>query len=342
MHASLPPRLLLGARRSSSAALPTAKAASAASPSRCLLFPGQGSQHVGMGRCLAQRYSAARLVFEEVDAALGVSLSRRMFDPATDAANLAATEFAQPAILAHSVAAWRALQHELGGGRAHAFPITAFAAALLGHSLGEYAALVVGESVSLWDAARLVRARGLAMQAACSVPGEQYAMAALARAPASTARPGAPSSPSDRWRDAARSSAGDNNHADASANADFAESIRRVCVDTIASDHELRSRQRVVGAANVNTRAQVVISGHRDAVLTAIERAKAAGLVRRATFLNVSAPFHCSLMRPAADVYVRVFVCCLPILVIFTSFGSTLPHFTRNMFHACQQCGQVV
>jgi malonyl CoA-acyl carrier protein transacylase len=319
MHASLPARLLLGARRSSSAALPTAKAA-AATPSRCLLFPGQGSQHVGMGRCLAHRFAAARLVFEEVDAALGVSLSRRMFDPATDAAHLASTEFAQPAILAHSVAAWRALQHELGGGRAHAFPINAFATALLGHSLGEYSALVVGESVSLWDAARLVRARGLAMQAACSVPGEQYAMAALARAPQSVARPGAPSSPSDRPCNAARNSAGSNNHADADADTDFAESIRRVCVDTIASDHELRSRQRVVGAANVNTRAQVVISGHRDAVLTAIERAKAAGLVRRATFLNVSAPFHCSLMRPAADVYVPSFVLLAHSCHYFTGF----------------------
>ena len=135
--------------------------------SRALLFPGQGAQTIGMGRDLAEAYPAARAVFEEVDDALGESLSGLIWEG--DADTLTLTQNAQPALMATSIAALRALEAE-------GVPVTD-AAFVAGHSLGEYSALTAAGAVSVADAARLLRARGAAMQAA--VPVGVGAMAAI-------------------------------------------------------------------------------------------------------------------------------------------------------------------
>lgn len=136
---------------------------------RAFVFPGQGSQAVGMGAELADAFSAAKLVFEEVDDALGQRLSRLMFEgPAEE---LTLTENAQPAIMAVSIAVLRVLQQEAG------MRLADRAAFVAGHSLGEYAALAAAGSLSLADAARLLKRRGQAMQKA--VPVGQGAMAAV-------------------------------------------------------------------------------------------------------------------------------------------------------------------
>lgn len=134
-----------------------------------LLFPGQGSQAVGMGKALAERFAASRAVFEEVDAALGESLSRLIFEGPE--ADLTRTANAQPALMATSLAAFRAL-------RAHAgFDLARDAAFVAGHSLGEYSALAAADALTVGDAAKLLRLRGRAMQEA--VPVGRGAMAAL-------------------------------------------------------------------------------------------------------------------------------------------------------------------
>lgn len=134
-----------------------------------LMFPGQGSQAVGMGRALAENFAMARQAFDEVDAALGDQLTRTMWEGPPEALTL--TENAQPALLATSIAALRVLESEAGFDFKHE---TAFVA---GHSLGEYSALAAAGSLDLADAARLVRTRGRAMQQA--VPVGVGAMAAL-------------------------------------------------------------------------------------------------------------------------------------------------------------------
>src|SRR5206468_4842593 len=136
---------------------------------RAFVFPGQGSQTPGMGQVLAQSFTAARLLFEEVDDALSQRLSRLMFDgPESD---LMLTENAQPALLANSLAVMRVLEAEAG------FDIARQAAYVAGHSLGEYSALAAAGALSVTDAARLVKRRGQAMQKA--VPVGVGAMAAL-------------------------------------------------------------------------------------------------------------------------------------------------------------------
>jgi [acyl-carrier-protein] S-malonyltransferase len=137
--------------------------------SRAFLFPGQGSQAVGMGRALAERYPAARAVFEAVDAALGEKLSALMFEGPIETLTLTAN--AQPALMAASLAALRALEAEAG------LELARDAAFVAGHSLGEYSALAAAGSLSIADAARLLRLRGEAMQRA--VPAGEGAMAAL-------------------------------------------------------------------------------------------------------------------------------------------------------------------
>lgn len=203
------------------------------------LFPGQGSQSPGMGKDLADNYPVARQVFEEADDALGFSLSRLCFEgPAED---LQLTENTQPAILAVSVAAFRALQSVEA-------PAPAFVA---GHSLGEYSALVAAGVLNLADALRTVRARGRYMQEA--VPVGTGAMAAVMGGELSD--------------------------------------IERLCRE--ASGDELCS------VANINSPNQVVIAGNTAAVDRAIELLK--GVAKRVIKLNVSAPFHCALMKPAQD-----------------------------------------
>lgn len=204
------------------------------------LFPGQGTQDVGMGKAFFEASPAARAVFERADAALGFSISKLCFEGPKE--ELTLTKHTQPAILTVSVAALAALRE------AHpSLPQPAFSA---GHSLGEYSALVASGALSLEDAVKLVHLRGRAMQDA--VPEGQGAMAAIL--------------------------GGD------------AESARQLCLDAAQGE--------VLAPANFNAPGQVVISGARGAV----ERATALAADRKlkAIPLNVSAPFHCSLMAPAA------------------------------------------
>ena len=211
--------------------------------SRAFVFPGQGAQTIGMGKALADVYPAARAVFDEVDEALGEKLSALIWDGSQD--DLTLTANAQPALMATSIAALRALEAEgVGIGQA------AFVA---GHSLGEYSALCAAGVLSLSDAARLLRIRGRAMQEA--VPVGVGAMAALL-------------------------------------GLDF----------TAAAEVAAEAAQgQVCQAANDNDPGQVVVSGHREAVERALDIAKTKG-AKRAILLPVSAPFHCALMQPAADV----------------------------------------
>ena len=211
--------------------------------SKSFVFPGQGAQAIGLGKALAEAYPAAQAVFDEVDAALGEKLSDLIWEG--DIETLTLTQNAQPALMATSLAAVKALEAE-------GQPVSG-AACVAGHSLGEYSALAAAGSVSIADTARLLRTRGQAMQAA--VPVGEGAMAALL-------------------------------------GLDFD------AVAAVASD---AAQGEVCTAANDNDPAQVVVSGHKGAVERAIEIAKSKG-ARRAVLLPVSAPFHCVLMQPAADV----------------------------------------
>ena len=209
------------------------------------MFPGQGSQAVGMGGSLAASHQAARLVFDEVNDALNEDLFKLMQDGPDDAVRM--TRNAQPALFATSMAAVRVLEAELGA------DLHTVGRMVAGHSLGEYAALAASGSLAIADAARLLRQRGDAMQDA--VPVGAGAMAAIL-------------------------------------GADEAQ-ITAILADAAATG--------LVQIANDNAPGQIVVSGAAAAVDASIELAKAAGL-RRAIKLPVSAPFHCDLMAPAADV----------------------------------------
>jgi [acyl-carrier-protein] S-malonyltransferase len=212
--------------------------------SLAFIFPGQGSQAVGMGAELAEAFASAREVFQEVDDALNQKLFALMKEGPE--ADLTLTENAQPALMAVSLAVSRTLEKEFGVGIEKA----AFVA---GHSLGEYAALAAAGAISLSDTARLLKLRGQAMQRA--VPVGQGAMASLIGPKTDVALA----------------------EAAAAAGAEVG-----VCV-----------------VANDNNNGNVVISGDKAGVDRAIEKAKELGA--RAIPLNVSAPFHCPLMQPAAD-----------------------------------------
>ncbi|WP_425229740.1 ACP S-malonyltransferase [Sphingomonas sp.] len=220
---------------------------------RAFIFPGQGSQAVGMGKALADASPHAREVLQEVDEALGQSLSRLM--AAGPAEELTLTENAQPAIMANAIATLRVLEREGGVRLAEKCDYVA------GHSLGEYTALCAAGALDLTTTARLLRTRGQAMQEAA--PVGEGAMAALLGCGLDTARAIAGAA-----RDAIRLEGGG----------------ETVC--TVAND---------------NDPSQVVISGHRAAIERAIPLAKELG-AKRAVLLPVSAPFHCALMQPAADV----------------------------------------
>ena len=210
-----------------------------------LVFPGQGSQAVGMGKALADAFAPAREIFDEVDAALGQSLSGTIWNGPAETLTL--TENAQPALMAVSIAALRVLEQESGLDVARAVAFVA------GHSLGEYSALAAARAISVADAARLLRIRGRAMQKA--VPVGVGAMAALIGLELEDAK-------------------------------------------SVAAE---ASNTGVCATANDNGGGQVVLSGAKAAVERAVELAKARG-VKRAMMLPVSAPFHCPLMQPAADV----------------------------------------
>jgi len=211
---------------------------------RAFIFPGQGSQKVGMGADLAGASAAAREVFEEVDEALSQKLSAIMRDGPED--QLTLTENAQPAIMANAIATLRVLERDFG------VLLAEKGACVAGHSLGEYSALCAVGAFSLADTARLLKLRGQAMQAA--VPVGQGAMAALLGAD----------------------------------------------IDKASALAAAAAQGEVCEVANDNDPTQVVISGHRGAIERAIELTKDHG-IKRGILLPVSAPFHCSLMQPAAD-----------------------------------------
>ena len=208
-----------------------------------LVFPGQGSQAVGMGRALHDASADARAVFEEVDEALGEALSETIFEGPDDALTMTAN--AQPALMAVSLAAIRAMEAE-------GFQVTR-ASYVAGHSLGEYSALAAAKALSIADTARLLRIRGEAMQAA--VPVGQGAMAAII-------------------------------------------GLDQPAVEAACETASTESEK--VQIANDNGGGQLVISGHAPAVERAMESCKEAG-AKRALPLPVSAPFHSTLMQPAAD-----------------------------------------
>jgi len=213
---------------------------------RAFVFPGQGAQTIGMGKALADAYPAAKAVFDEVDEALRQDLSSLIWEGDIDELTLTAN--AQPALMATSMAAMRALEAE--GVTIEAVSFVA------GHSLGEYSALAAAGAITLADTARLLRARGTAMQEA--VPVGVGAMAAIL-------------------------------------GLDF-EAVNDVAREAAQGE--------VCQAANDNDPAQVVVSGHKAAVERAVKIATDRG-AKRALLLPVSAPFHCSLMQPAAEVMAR-------------------------------------
>ena len=208
------------------------------------VFPGQGSQSVGMGKDLFDQFATARDVFAEIDAALGQKLSALMFDGPED--QLTLTENAQPAIMAVSTAVARVLEKDFGINCAQAMYVA-------GHSLGEYSAHAAAGTFSLADTARLLKLRGQAMQRA--VPVGLGSMAVLIGAKTDLA---------------------------------LAEEACKA-----------GSAAGVVVVANDNNAGQIVISGEKAAVDLAVEKAKELGA--KAMPLNVSAPFHCPLMAPAAE-----------------------------------------
>ena len=254
-----------------------------------LLFPGQGSQTVGMGRNFYDNYPAARAVFDEADEALGFALSKLIFEGPEDQLKL--TEHTQPAILTVSVAAWRALAPELESRGLS----PAFAA---GHSLGEYSAHVAACTFSFADAVRTVRLRGQYMQQA--VPAGEGAMAAILGLDA------------ERINDICAKVSDELTQAPPQNPADPAQQAF-AAVDAVADPNnsistpvEAASRvSAVVSPANLNSPDQTVISGTVAAVTLAAERCKEAG-AKRAKMLAVSAPFHCALMQPAQEEVARV------------------------------------
>ncbi len=210
------------------------------------VFPGQGSQAVGMGQDLSEAFPEAKEVFQEVDEALKQNLSTLMFEgPDSD---LVLTENAQPALMAVSLAVIRVLEKQGN------VSIRNTARYVAGHSLGEYSALAAAGSLSVETTARLLKTRGKAMQEA--VPVGEGAMAALI-----------------------------------GLDLDVAQEVAA----------EAAADGQVCAAANDNAPGQVVVSGHAAAVERAVELAKDKG-AKRAVLLSVSAPFHCALMQPAADV----------------------------------------
>ncbi len=237
------------------------------------IFPGQGSQSVGMGQALSAAFPIARETFQEVDDALNQKLFALMTQGAE--ADLTLTENAQPAIMACSIAALRVMEREMG------VDVARDVALVAGHSLGEYSALTAAGAISLADTARLLKIRGQAMQAA--VPQGQGAMAAIIGL--------------------------------------AFDDVKAICTEA-SKDGE------VCEVANYNSDQQVVISGSVAGIDAAMALAKERG-AKRALPLPVSAPFHCSLMEPAAQrmrealAQVRFQNPCIPLVANVTAIAVT-------------------
>ena len=247
---------------------------------RAIVFPGQGSQQVGMGKELAQNFEVARFAFEEMDDVLGQKLSTIMFEGPEE--ELRRTENAQPAIMANSIAMLRVLERE-----AKLKP-EEYATFFAGHSLGEYTALCAARSISFEDTLRLLRLRGQSMQKA--VPEDEGAMAALLG---------------------------------------YSFDKANMLINSVA-------RYGVCAIANDNSPEQVVISGTKKLVQQAVEMAQADG-AGKAIMLQVSAPFHCALMQPAAVIMeealakVEVRVPMRPIVANVTASAVTDPVEIRKL-----------
>lgn len=232
------------------------------------LFPGQGSQTVGMGQALYKEVPEARAVFDDVDEALGMKLTEMIFEGPEDRLRL--TENAQPALMAMSLATVRALETRSSR------PLADLGDYVAGHSLGEYSALAAVGTLRIADAARLLRLRGQSMQAA--VPVGEGAMAAVL-------------------------------------------GLDLKDVEAVAEE---AAGGEVCDVANDNSPGQVVVSGNKAAVERAVEIAKREG-AKRSMLLPVSAPFHCALMAPAADVVgqaLQDIVFEPPTLPVITNVGA--------------------
>ncbi|MCK5423886.1 MAG: ACP S-malonyltransferase [Emcibacter sp.] len=251
--------------------------------SRAFVFPGQGSQAVGMGKLLSENMPVAAQVFEEINDALGQNLSSIMFEGPQE--DLTLTQNAQPALMAVSMAVMRVLEKDFD------VKLTDVASYVAGHSLGEYSALAASGAIGLADTARLLKLRGEAMQRA--VPLGVGAMAALL-----------------------------------GLNFDVAMEVAEEAAQKTGEGE-------VCTAANDNADGQVVISGHKAAVERAIEIAKERG-AKRGILLPVSAPFHCSLMQPAADEMAEaladtiISAPCVPIITNVTAMPESDPENIRK------------
>lgn len=257
---------------------------------RAFIFPGQGSQFIGMGKDLFESFSEAKEIFQQVDDALSQKLSDLMFSG--EEAELNLTENTQPALMAVSMAVVNVLTKQGG------ISIADHCSYVAGHSLGEYSALTAVGSFELSDTAKLLKKRGQAMQKA--VPVGEGSMAAIL-------------------------------------GLDFAD------VEKIADQAMVESNQKEAGdtklvcqAANDNSVGQVVVSGSTVAVERAVEIATEKG-AKRAIILSVSAPFHCSLMAPAAQEMslaladTNIQQPCVPVISNVTAQAETEPADIRRL-----------
>ncbi len=252
--------------------------------SLAFVFPGQGSQSVGMGKDLAESFPTARETFQEIDDALGQKLSALIFEGPESDLNL--TENTQPALMAVSMAIVNILQRDAG---IRIEKVAAFAA---GHSLGEYSALTATGALEIASCAKLLKTRGQAMQKA--VPVGIGSMAAIL-------------------------------------GMDLPD-VQKVAKEA----SQQAGKELVCQAANDNSVGQVVVSGHAAAVQLAVDLASQAG-AKKAVILPVSAPFHCSLMAPAAQTMAYALADtnirppCVPVVSNVTAKGVTEPSDIRRL-----------